>query len=63
MYTVITPLRSLYELVDSHSRVDKCATVGSCRINCLLLGDDLVMLPFSEQGFQQELDRFSVACD
>jgi len=35
----------------------------SCMINCLLFGDDLVLLAFSEQGLQCGLDHFSDACD
>ena len=46
-----TPLHSLYELDRSHSRVEECVTVGSCRINCLLFADDLVLLASSQQGF------------
>jgi len=35
--------------IDSHSRVDEGVTVGSCRINRLLLADDLVLLASSQQ--------------
>jgi len=46
-------------LIDGHSRVK----VGSCRINCLLFLNDLVLLASSEQGVQHVLDRFSAACN
>ena len=42
-------------------RVDEGVTVGSCRINRLLSSGDLVLLASSQQGLQQELDRFSAA--
>ena len=38
-------------LIDSHSRVNNGVTVGSCRINCLLLAEGLVLLA-SQQGLQ-----------
>jgi len=48
---------------DSHSHVDEGVTVGSCKINHLLLADDLVLLASSQPGLQQALDRFCGACD
>jgi len=50
-------------LIDSHSRVEDCVTVGSCRIIRLLFADDLVLLASSQQDLQHALDRFSAACD
>jgi len=47
--------------IDSHRRVDKGVVVGSCRINCLLFADDLVLFASSEQGLQHALNRFSAA--
>ena len=49
--------------IDSHSRVDEGVTVGSYRINRLLVADDLVLLASFEQSLQHALDRFSAACD
>jgi len=46
---------------NSHSRVDKSVTVGSCKIS--LFADDLVLLASSESDLQHALDRFSAACD
>jgi len=49
--------------IDSHCQVNEGVTVGSCRINRLLFVDDLVLLAFYQQSFQNELDRFADACD
>jgi len=35
---------------DSHSRIDKDATVGNCRIKHLLFADDLALLGSFQQG-------------
>jgi len=40
----------LMNWIDSHSRVDKGVTVGSCQINRLLFADDLVLLAYSQQS-------------
>jgi len=50
-------------LIDTHSRVDEGVAVGSCRINRLLLADNMVLLAFSQQSLQHALDRFSAACN
>ena len=61
---VATPFRSQHNKnwINSHSRVDVTVKVGSCRINCLLFADNLVLLASSQQRFQNAHDRFSVAC-
>jgi len=58
------PLFIIYmNWIDSHSRVDKGVTVGSCRIDCLLFVDNLVLFASSKQGLQHVLDNFSAECD
>jgi len=47
----------------SHSRVDEGVTVGSCRINRLLLRTIWCCLHLLSKGLQHVLDRFSAACD
>jgi len=54
------PLFTVY-WIDSHSRVGKSVNVGSCRINRLLLADDLVLLASSYQVIQHMLERFAIA--
>jgi len=52
--------------IDSHRRVDKGVIVGNCRMDCLLLADELAaycMRRYSQQGFQLAFDRFPAACD
>ena len=49
--------------IDSNSRVDEGATVGSCRINRLLLVDGLLLLASFQQRLQHAHHRFSAACD
>jgi len=49
--------------IDSHSRVEEDVMVGSCRINRLLLADELVLPASSQQSLQHALDRFSATCD
>jgi len=52
--------------IDSHRRVNKGVTVGNCRMDCLLLADELAaccMRGSLQQGFQLAFDRFSAACD
>jgi len=34
-----------------------------CRITCLLLADDVILLASSEKGLEHALDRFSAVCD
>ena len=49
--------------MDDELSVDKGVTFGCCRINHLLFGDDLILIPSSEQHLQHVLKRFSAACD
>ena len=49
--------------IGSHSLVDEGVTVGSCRIDCLHIANDLVLLASCEQGLQHAFDRFLAACD
>jgi len=60
---VTTPFRGLHykNWIDSHSRVDEVVKVGSCRINCLLFAENLVLLASSQMSFQNAHHRFSVA--
>ena len=62
---VPSPLRfiAFMNWIGSHSRVDEAVTFGGRRINCLLFGDNLVLLASSGQGLQHALVRFSAACD
>jgi len=43
---------------DSHSRVNDGVTVGSCKINCLLLANYFVLLASSKQTFNMPLIGF-----
>ena len=62
---VLSPLLSIVCMnwLDSHSQVDKWATVGSCKISRLLLANDLVQLAPSKHGLQHALDWFVAVCD
>jgi len=46
--------------VDNHSRVDDGVTLGSCKINRLLVADDLGLLASSEQVFGKHLINFQL---
>jgi len=74
MVCVLSPLLFVVHMnwIDSHSRVDKGVTIGSCKISRFLFANDFVLLAFSEQGIQHTfdeeglqhaLDRFPAVCD
>ena len=42
--------------------IDKCATIGNCKISRLLFADDLVLLSSTESGVQRALNSFADAC-
>ena len=48
---------------DKCSQADECATIGNCKISCLLFANDLVLLSFTESGLQRALNSFADACD
>jgi len=60
---VLSPFLFILRLnwIDTHRRVDECISVASCRINCLLLSNNLVLFASSEQS--SSCTRFSVTCD
>jgi len=63
VYAVITPLYSLNELDRQlQTSQQRGVTVGNCKINRLLIAEDLVLLAFSDQGLQHALGRFTAAC-
>ena len=49
--------------IDKSSQADECAMIGNCKISRLLFADDLVLLSFTESGFQRALNIFADACD
>ena len=49
--------------IDKCSQADECATIGNCKISCLLFADDLVLLSSTESGFQRALNSFADACN
>jgi len=53
----ISPYMNWMNWTNSHSRVNRGVTVGSCTINRLLFAGGLVLLASSEQGLQHALNR------
>ena len=50
--------------IDKCRQADECASIGNCKISCLLFADDLVLLFSAECGFQCALNSFFAdACD
>ena len=47
--------------IDKCSQADECATIGNCKISCLLFADDLVLLSSTESGLQRALNSFADA--
>jgi len=48
---------------ETNCRVNQCVTVGSFRINCLILVHGILLLASSAEGLQDPLDWFSAARD
>ena len=48
--------------IDKYSQADECATIGNCKISCLLFANGLVLLFFTESGLQRALNSFADAC-
>ena len=44
-------------------KIDGWATIWNCKINRLLFANNLVLLFFTESGFQRALNFFADACD
>ena len=61
---VLSPLFFIVYMnwIESHIEVDDCVTIASCGINPLIIVDDLVLLPSSEQSLQHAPDGFSSPC-
>ena len=49
--------------IDKCSQANECATIGNCKINHLLIGDDLFLLSSLESGIQCALNSSSDACN
>jgi len=49
--------------IESDSRVNEVATIGSCSIRRLLFAGDLILLASSKQVLQHALDQLSAACE
>ena len=62
---VLSPLHFIVYMnwIDKGSQADKCATIGNCKISCLLFADDLVLLFSTESGLQSALISFADACN
>ena len=62
---VLSPLLFIVYMnwIDKCSQADECATIGNCKISCLLFADDLVLLSFTESGLQRALNSFADACN
>ena len=63
MRFVISPFLGLRELDRQMLPTDECATIGNCKISCLLFADDLVLLSSTESGLQLALNSFADACN
>ena len=62
---VLSPLLFIVYMnwIDKCSQADECATIGNCKISCLLFADDLVLLSSTESGLQRALQSFADACN
>ena len=46
--------------IDKCSQADECATIGNCKISCLLIANDLVLLSFTESGLLRALSSLQM---
>ena len=62
---VLSPLLFIVYMnwIDKYSQAHECATIGNCKISCLLFADDLVLLSSTESGLQRALNSFADACN
>ena len=65
MRCVLSPLLFIVYMnrIDICSQAYECATIGNCKISCLLFADDLVLLSSTESGLQRALNGYADACD
>ena len=52
-----------FKVLATRLQVDKCASIGNCKISGLPLAENLVLLSSTESGLQRALNSFAVACD
>jgi len=62
---ILSPLLFIIYMnwIDKRSQTSECATIGNCKINCLLFADDLVLFSSAESGLQHALNNFAATCD